>query len=140
VPEFFHRFNAEELGATTGPRLEGIIATCLRSGSGLDWEARELRIPSGAMENCDKGIGDQVVPLSDYALDVFRRLHAVTGHGELMFASLQNLDEPISDGTWLNALYRMGYKDKSTVHGVRALRSTTVKDGYVTAPGVPVPV
>jgi integrase len=145
LPELFCRLDAEELDATTRLGLEGIIATWLRSTElrlslwpWLDWDARELRIPSGAMKNGDKGIGDQVVPLSDYALDVFRRLHAVTGHGELMFPSLQNPGEPISDGTWLNALYRMGYKDKATVHGMRALGSTTANDAYVTVPGVPV--
>jgi len=130
LPAFFQRLQAAVLYPTTRLGLEAIIATWLRSTelrlanwNWLDWEAREMRIPSSSMKNQDKGIGDHVVFLSDYALDVFRRLHGVTGHQDLMFPSLKHPREPISDGTWLNALYRMGYRNKATVHGIRALGS-----------------
>lgn len=147
LPEFFCRLHAEKLVKTTSLGLEAIIATWLRSTElrlarweWLNWEVRELVIPSDAMKNGDKGKGDHVVPLSDYAIDVFRRLHAVTGHGELMFPHRSDPGEAISDGTWLNALYRMGYKNKATVHGIRALGSTTANEAHVTVPNVPVPV
>ena len=147
LPAFFAKLKAEKVDDTTRLGLEALIATWLRSTelrlarwAWLDWGARELRIPSEAMKNGDKGRGDHVVPLSDYALDVFRRLHLVTGHRELMFAGLKHPGEPISDGAWLNALYRMGYKDKATVHGIRALGSTTANEAHVSVPGVPAPV
>jgi len=35
------------------------------------------------MKNGDRGRGDHIVPLSDYAIAVFRRLHAVIGRREL---------------------------------------------------------
>jgi integrase len=147
LPEFFLRLDAEELDATTRLGLEGIMATWLRSTelrlarwSGLYWDACELRIASAEMKNGDRGSGDHIVPLSDYALDVFRRLHTVTGHREFMFPSLKHPRDPISDGAWLNALYRMGYRNKATVHGLRALGSTTANEAHATVPGVPVPV
>ncbi len=105
------RLDAPPLDATTSLGLEGVNATRLRSTelrlawwSWLNWRTRELRIPSSAMKNGDKGSGDHVVPLSDYAMNVFDRLHAVTGHGRLMFPSVKHPGEPISDGAWLNAL------------------------------------
>lgn len=147
LPDFLKRLDAEKLDDTTRLGLEAVIATWLRSTelrlarwAWLDWKARELRIPSDSMKNGDKGRGDHVIPLSDYALGVFRRLQIVTGHGELMFPSLKHPGEPISDGTWLNALYRMGYRDKATVHGIRALGSTTANEAHVNVPGVPAPV
>ncbi|MGA9917606.1 MAG: integrase arm-type DNA-binding domain-containing protein [Paraburkholderia sp.] len=147
LPAFFARFDAEDLEATTRLGLEGVIATWLRSTElrlagwqWLNWRARELRIPPSAMKNGDKGSGDHIVPLSDYAMNVFDQLHAVTGHGALMFPSLKHPGEPISDGAWLNTLYRMGYRNKATVHGIRALGSTTANEAYVTVPHVPVPV
>lgn len=147
LPDFFCRLDAEPLVATTSLGIEGIIATWLRSTElrlalwpWLNWEARELVIPSKAMKNGDLGQGDHVVPLSDYAMDVFGRLYKITGHGELMFPHRSEPGEPISDGTWLNALYRMGYRNKATVHGIRALGSTTANEAHVTIPNVPVPV
>jgi integrase len=147
LPDFFCRLDAEPLVATTSLGLEAVIATWLRSTElrlarwvWLNREARELVIPSKAMKNGDLGEGDQIVPLSDYAMDVFDRLYAVTGHGELMFPHRSKPGEPISDGTWLNALYRMGYRNKATVHGIRALGSTTANEAHVTVPHVPVPV
>jgi len=147
LPAFFARLDAEDLEATTRLGLEGVIATWLRSTelrlAGWRWlnrRARELRIPSSAMKNGDRGSGHHIVPLSDYAMNVFNQLYAVTGHGALMFPSLKHPGEPISDGAWLNALYRMGYRNKATVHGIRALGSTTANEAYVTVPHLPVPV
>ncbi|MGH8227432.1 MAG: tyrosine-type recombinase/integrase [Steroidobacteraceae bacterium] len=147
LPAFFKKLDAEKLDDTTRLGLEAVIATWLRSTelrlarwAWLDWKARELRIPSDSMKNGDKGRGDHVVPLSDYALDVFRRLQVITGHGELMFPSLKHPGEPISEGAWLNALYRMDYRNKATVHGIRALGSTTANEAHVSVPGVPAPV
>jgi integrase len=147
LPAFFARLDVQDLDGTTRLGLEGLIATWLRSTelrlarwAWLNWKMRELRIPSSAMKNGDKGSGDQLVPLSDYAIAVFTQLHAVTGHGDLMFPSLKHPGEAISDGAWLNALYRMGYRNKATVHGIRALGSTTANEAYVRVPHVPVPV
>lgn len=147
LPAFFARLDAEQMELTTSLGLEAVIATWLRSTelrlakwSWLDWNARELCVPSEAMKNGDKGKGDHIVPLSDYAVDVFRKLQGVTGQSELIFPSLKHPGEPISDGAWLNALYRMGYRNKATVHGMRALGSTTANEAHVTVPNVPVPV
>lgn len=147
LPAFFARLDFEDLDVTTRLGLEALIATWLRSTElrfarwqWLDWQGRELRVPSSSMKNGDKGTGDHIVPLCDYAIEVFRKLHGVTGRDELMFPSLKHRGAPISDGAWLNALYRMGYRNKATVHGIRALGSTTVNEAHVTVPGVPVPV
>ena len=147
LPELFVRLDAEQLDATTRFGIEGLLATWLRSSelrlaswSWVDWTARELRVPARSMKNGDRGKGDHIVPLSDYAIQILRDLYASTGRHELMFPSLRHPREPISDGAWLNALYRMGYRNLATVHGMRALGSTTANESYVTVAHVPVPV
>jgi integrase len=68
LPAFFARLDVEDLEATTRLGLEGVIATWLRSTElrlagwqWLNWQARELRIPSSDMKNGDKRSGDHVV-------------------------------------------------------------------------------
>ena len=48
-----------------------------------------------------------IVPLSTQALEIFREVHAFSGEGRLVFPG-RRPGRPISDGTILNALRRMG--------------------------------
>jgi hypothetical protein len=147
LPEFFYLLDVYDMDPTTSLGLEGILATWLRSTElrlahweWLDHAARELRIPSEHMKNGDLGMGSHVVPLSDYAMDVFDRLRIVTGTSELMFPSQKHPGQPISDGCWLNALYRIGYRGRGTVHGIRAMGSTEANEAYMKVKGMPVPM
>jgi integrase len=69
-----------------------------------------------------------IVPLSTQALEIFREVYAFSGAGELVFPG-RRPGRPISDGTILNALRRMGYsKDEMTGHGFRSMASTILNE------------
>jgi len=69
-----------------------------------------------------------IVPLSTQALEIFREVYAFSGEGRLVFPG-KRPGRPISDGTILNALRRMGYgKDEMTGHGFRSMASTILNE------------
>jgi integrase len=69
-----------------------------------------------------------VVPLSDYALSVLEELRFYNGDKTYVFNSPKLRDKPISENTMLDALYKLGYKHKMTVHGFRSLASTILNE------------
>jgi integrase len=69
------------------------------------------------------------VPLSRQALLILRKLKGVTGYGPLVFHSVRNSREPISENTLNAALRCLGYsKDEMTAHGFRATASTLLNE------------
>lgn len=75
---------------------------------------------------------DHLVPLSRQALDILKELQPYNGHREYVFPNQQNPRKPMSDGALINAIKRMGYQGKMTVHGFRAMAMTAIKErlGY----------
>jgi integrase len=72
------------------------------------------------------------VCLSRQALELLRELHSLTGGGKYLFPNQRDHDKPMSNGAILMALKRMGYQNKMTGHGFRALAMSTIKErlGY----------
>jgi len=102
--------------------LTGLRTTELRCGrwSEVDERAREWRIPSSRT----KADVVHIVPLADETMALLAQLRRITGDGPLMLPNVLDPDEPMSDSTLLNLLYRMGLKGKMSGHGVRRLFST----------------
>ena len=75
---------------------------------------------------------DHTVPLSRQAIALFAELRQVTGRGTYVFPNLWDHTRPMSNGAFLKALERMGYKGTMTGHGFRALAMSTIKErlGY----------
>jgi integrase len=69
-----------------------------------------------------------IVPLSRQVLDIVRELQEVNGQRKWVFASESKPRQPMSNGTILMALKRMGYKGRMTGHGFRALAMTTIQE------------
>jgi integrase len=69
-----------------------------------------------------------VVPLSTQAQAVLQELQALTGDRELVLDSPLRPGHPLSENTFLFALYRLGYKGLMTAHGFRALASTVLNE------------
>ena len=94
----------------------------------VDLEAATLTIPSALMKRskAEKVNGaSHFVPLAPQAVESFRELHAVTGHGRYVFPSLQTKDRPMSENTVNVALRRMGFdRETATAHGFRAMART----------------
>lgn len=114
-------------------RTSELITTPWRE---IDLEAGEWVIPWKRMKrgklkvNPDKT--DHHVCLSRQAIALLRELHELTGGGEYLFQNQRDPSTFMSDGAILAALKRMGYQNKMTGHGFRALAMSTLKEklGY----------
>lgn len=73
-----------------------------------------------------------LVPLSKQSLHILSELRAMNEHRAYVFPSLPRPRQPMSKGTILMALKRMGYNGKMTGHGFRALALGILKEklGY----------
>lgn len=69
-----------------------------------------------------------VVPLSTQARVVLDALRLVNGDRELVMHSPIKAGHPVSENTFLFALYRLGYRGRMTAHGFRALASTVLNE------------
>ncbi|MDR0458600.1 MAG: tyrosine-type recombinase/integrase [Burkholderiaceae bacterium] len=98
--------------------LRGMRWDELKEGGAL-WvvpaERMKLRLP-------------HVVPLSRQARAILSELRQITGDAALVFNSLQRPGHPVSENTFLFALYRLGYRGRMTAHGFRALASTVLNE------------
>ena len=70
-----------------------------------------------------------IVPLASQAVAILTELHALTGHGTLLFPSLRSRERPMSENTLNAALRRLGYTtEQMTAHGFRAMASTLLNE------------
>jgi integrase len=69
-----------------------------------------------------------VVPLSRQAQAILATLRKMSGDGSLVLDSPIRPGHPLSENTFLFALYRLGYRGRMTAHGFRALASTVLNE------------
>lgn len=69
-----------------------------------------------------------VVPLSAQARQVLASLQVLNGDRDFVLNSPLRPGHPISENTFLFALYRIGYRGRMTAHGFRALASTVLNE------------
>jgi integrase len=70
-----------------------------------------------------------LVPLPKQAVAVLRELHAVTGHGPMVFRGERHHDRAMSENTINAALRAMGFpQDEVTGHGFRATARTMLQE------------
>ncbi len=98
----------------------------------FDLDAALWTIPAARMKRSVEGKknGDpHLVPLSTQAVGILRKLHPLTGHGNLLFPGERSHDRPISDNTLRAALGTLGYgPDVQSVHGFRATARTLLAE------------
>ncbi len=71
---------------------------------------------------------DHHVCMSRQAVALLRELHALTGGNKWLFPNQRDHGKPMSNGAILMALKRMGYQNRMTGHGFRALAMSTIKE------------
>ena len=69
-----------------------------------------------------------VVPLAPHAQALLAQLRLINGDREFVLDSPIRRGHPISENTFLFALYRLGYRGRMTAHGFRALASTVLNE------------
>jgi len=86
----------------------------------IDFNNKQWIIPAEKMKARDEFI----IPLSNTVMKMLEELKGYGNKSKYLFPSTKG-DTPISDGTLLGAIRRMGYtKEDFTPHGVRAMFST----------------
>lgn len=131
LPEFVRKLRDYSGDRLIQMALRFIILTMVRTNElrGARWQEFDLRkgvwsIPAERM----KMRAPHVVPLSKQALVLLDDLKPITGGYDLLFPGRSDHRKPISENTLLYALYRMGYHQKATIHGFRALASTILNE------------
>ena len=131
LPALLAKLAAYDGDPTTASALHLLMLTAVRPGelrgalwSEIDFGAAQWRIPAARM----KMRAEHVVPLSTQAVEVLRRMQALSGAGALVFPSPYYPGKPLSENTLNSALARMGFKGIATAHGMRALFSTVVNE------------
>ena len=90
----------------------------------FDLEARQWEIPAERM----KMRKPHIVPLSRQAVEILKEQKELTGKWQWVFPNQVRPMKSMSNCTVLNALKRMGYKNRMTGHGFRALAMSTIKE------------
>ena len=133
LPEFLTRLNREDCYESTKLAILLVILTWLRSAElrggmwcEINFDKKEWRIPAERMKIKDQG--DHLVPLSEPAVKVLSRLRELAGVSPFIFPGRNNTARMMSENTMTYTLYRMGYRDKATIHGFRATASTIANE------------
>ncbi|HKH21434.1 MAG TPA: site-specific integrase, partial [Gammaproteobacteria bacterium] len=131
LPEFLSKLQVYDGQPITRLALNFVVLTFVRSRElrgarweEFDFERAEWRIPAERM----KITAEHIVPLSRQAIALLDELRPLTGSYDLVFPNQNNLSKPMSENTLLYAMYRMGYHQRATVHGVRATASTILNE------------
>lgn len=88
-----------------------------------DPEKALWRVPAERMKMSEP----HLVPLSRQVIAELKSLRALTGRSQFLFPS-QGRDGVMSNNTMLFALYRMGFRGRTTTHGFRRLFSTEANE------------
>ncbi|MFC5410839.1 tyrosine-type recombinase/integrase [Larkinella bovis] len=92
--------------------------------SEIDFEKALWTIPAERM----KMRSPHLVPLSRQSLEILIELKTMNGKRDYIFPSLPRPRKPMSKGTILVALKRMGYSRRMTGHGFRSLALSILKE------------
>ncbi|UJS26057.1 tyrosine-type recombinase/integrase [Thiothrix winogradskyi] len=89
----------------------------------IDWQAKTWNIPAAHMKMGEA----HIVPLSRQALELLQALQPFTRDSRLIFYT-NHPDKVLSSNALLQVIRRIGWKEKTTVHGFRALASSAMHD------------
>lgn len=137
LPDFLNKLEKNEarLFPQTKMAIELMLLTFVRTSelleatlSEIDFSGKVWVIPAERM----KMRKAHIVPLSNQAIKIMEKLREVNSEWGYLLPSQKAPHKSMSNNTILYALYRMGYKGKTTGHGFRALAMTAIKEklGY----------
>lgn len=95
-----------------------------------EWSEFDLKkgiweIPAHKM----KGNKDFIIPLPKQAIEIIKKVKPYSKHkSKYLFPSPTSNQKPLSENTLNQALMRMGYKDRHTSHGFRAMFSSVAHE------------
>lgn len=90
----------------------------------IDWTNALWNIPKEHMKNKDQA---HTIPLSRQALKLLEELQPFTSDSRLIFYTTRR-DQEMSENAMLSVIKSMGWQEKTTIHGLRATASSTLKE------------
>ena len=90
----------------------------------FDFARKQWKVPALRM----KMDQEHIVPLSNQAIEVLKRLKTLSGNSPYVFPGAYKHTGTMNNNALLEALYEMGYKGKQTGHGFRGLASTILHE------------
>lgn len=112
--------------------FELLLLTALRTGElrfskwvDIDFERWEWVLPPEITKMKDL----HIVPLSEQAMVLLRKLKEITGHQEWLFPNPDSRKHPVISENFANNIIRkLGYKDRVVGHGFRSMFSTVLNE------------
>jgi len=131
LPEFLQKLRQHSGDRMIALALRFIVLTMVRTNElrgarwqEFDFQKRVWSIPADRM----KMRAPHVVPLSKQAIAVLEDLEPISRNYDLVLPGRSDHRKPISENTLLYALYRLGFHQRATIHGFRALASTILNE------------
>jgi integrase len=131
LPEFLQKLEVYDGELQTKLGLKLLLLTFVRTSElrGAEWteinfDKAEWRIPALRMKMKDP----HIVPLSMQALAIFKELQQHNGNRQFVFPQQYKPSKCMSENAMLYALYRIGYRSRTTGHGFRATASTILNE------------
>jgi len=131
LPEFLEKVAGYNCTSQTRLAFRLMILTFVRTSEliGGRWEEIDFdealwNIPAERM----KKSRPHYVPLAKQTIDVLQKLHEITGHTKLLLPQRSDHTTPMSNGTILRVIDRIGYGGRMTGHGFRSVASTILND------------
>ena len=135
LPDLLRKIAGYGGAAITRLAVKLLAYTFVRVGElrGMRWS--ELKeggaiwvVPADRVKGEEAKALPHVVPMSRQARAVVEQLRLLTGEKALVLDSPLRTGHPLSENTFLFALYRLGYRGRMTAHGFRALASTVLNE------------
>jgi integrase len=130
IPSFIKAIQNDQGHPIVKLGLQLLLLTMTRTGEvrlakweEIDFDKAMWHIPASRM----KMKRDHCIPLSRQAVQVLQELHQFTGHSEYLARS-PNSNKPLSENAFLVLIKRIGFKSKTTTHGLRATASTYLNE------------
>ncbi len=141
LPELINAINQSRAEPSTKACIFFIMYTFQRTNETrfakwdeIDFNNRIWTIPNERMKASYRKFADgkdHIVPLSEQALEILNKQKQIESNNTYIFGAYrQRYDKPISSGTMLGLIKKVGFKDKMSIHGFRSLASTFIHDNH----------
>ncbi|MDB1124279.1 tyrosine-type recombinase/integrase [Vibrio algarum] len=131
LPELIRIVAKANMAITTKCLIEWQLHTMTRSSEAagarweeIDEEKRLWIIPKERM----KMKKEHQIPLTEQALAILDVVRPISGHRNYVFPSIRDPKKPTDAESINKALSRIGFKGRTTAHGLRSLASTTLNE------------
>ncbi|WP_439327580.1 tyrosine-type recombinase/integrase [Lonepinella sp. BR2357] len=129
------QIQSSNLELKTKCAIEFTLLTSARVGtvtqaewSEIDWDNQLWQIPKAKMKGRAGKVQDFTLPLSRQSIHLLRFIQKLSGHSNYIFPSDRRPNEPMARDTPNKALQRIGFQNKLTAHGLRAMFSTYMNE------------